>query len=507
MDAASSGGSVASPPNLPLRVRVRVPAETEWTEEPMSPTGRMLADVGFYIVVVMGLAEPVNLPVFRAGIETELLTRFPRFRSVQVTDESKGGKPRWVQTAVNVDDHIIVPTLNPAAVASDPDKTVEDYVSSLSTLPMDRRRPLWEFHFLDFPTSEATSTAVLRLDHSIGDAMSIITLLMASSRSTADPARLPAMPPPPRRTGAIYQRRPLSSPGYCLVWIWSYFVLMWHTLLDVVLIVAMILFSSDPRTIFTCEDDGRHNETRRKRFVHRTFSLDDVKFIKTVMNCTINDVLVGVTSAALSQYYFRKSGDIRTKRICLRSFLPVNTRPISSRQTYVTKVETGNRVGSIVCPFYIALHDDPLEYVREAKMLMRRKKSSLEVMITQMAGELLVKYFGIKIGAFLFRRILTQTTILLSNVVGPAEQITLCGHPVAFLGISIYGQPQAVTVHYLTYGSSIKITLAVDDKQFPDCHKILDDFAESIKLIRNATARKISNSSVHDCVTRNWIRW
>ena len=84
---------------------------------------------------------------------------------------------------------------------------------------------------------------------------------------------------------------------------------------------------------------------------------------------TINDVLVGVTSAALSQYYFRKSGkwsidliawqqlcflymtkqakivsfshiaflssmlgDINTKKICMRSFLLVNTRPASSRQ-------------------------------------------------------------------------------------------------------------------------------------------------------------------------------
>jgi hypothetical protein len=32
----------------------------------------------------MGLGSPLDLPVFRAGIETELLTRFPRFRSIQV---------------------------------------------------------------------------------------------------------------------------------------------------------------------------------------------------------------------------------------------------------------------------------------------------------------------------------------------------------------------------------------------------------------------------------------
>ncbi|VAI20895.1 unnamed protein product [Triticum turgidum subsp. durum] len=338
----------ATPPRRPRSVHVS--AEMECADssmavepEPMSPTGRILEEMGVCIVVLMGLGTPVNLPVFRAGIETELVTRFPRFRSVQVMDGSKDGKPGWVQTKVNVDDHIVFPVLDPAAVVFDPEKTVEDYVASLSTLPMDRRRPLWEFHFLDFPTSEATSTAVLRLHHSIGDAMSIMTLFMASSCSTADPARLPAMPPPPKRTGAIYQPQPrpaLSSLGDYLAWAWSYFVLVWHTLVDIILLAATVLFLSDPRTLLTRGDNGESH--RRKRFVHRSISLDDVKLIKTTMNCTLNDVLVGVTSAALSRYYFRKSGHTNTKSICLRSFVPVNIRPISSRQTYVTKVETGN---------------------------------------------------------------------------------------------------------------------------------------------------------------------
>ncbi|XP_037441800.1 O-acyltransferase WSD1-like [Triticum dicoccoides] len=455
--------------------------------EPMSPTGRILEEMGVCIIVVMGLGTPFNLPVFRAGIETELVTRFPRFRSVQVMDGSKDGKPGWVQTKVNMDDHIVVPVLDPVAVVSDPEKTVEDYVASLSTLPMDRCRPLWEFHFLDFPTSEATSTAVLRLHHSIGDAMSIMTLFMASSYSTADPARLPAMPPPPKRTGAIYQRQPrpaLSSFGDYLAWVWSYFVLVWHTLVDIMLLAATVLFLSDTRTLFTRAD----NVGRRKRFVHRSISLDDVKLIKTIMNCTLNDVLVGVTSAALSQYYFRKSGRTNTKRIYLRSFVPVNIRPISSRQTYVTKVETGNQLSSLICPFDVALYSDPLEYVRKANRSMHRKKSSLEVMFTQVVGELLVKYFGVKIGAFIFHRLVTHTTIALSNVIGPAKHITLCGHPIAFMATSIYGQPQALTMHYLNYGSTIRIIMAVDDAQFPDCHQILDDFAESIRLIKDVAA-------------------
>jgi hypothetical protein len=64
---------------------IRVPAQTtESAEEPMSPSGRMMESMGVYIVVVMGLGSPLDMPVFRAGIEIELLTRFPRFRSIQV---------------------------------------------------------------------------------------------------------------------------------------------------------------------------------------------------------------------------------------------------------------------------------------------------------------------------------------------------------------------------------------------------------------------------------------
>jgi hypothetical protein len=197
------------------------------------------------------------------------------------------GKPRWVQTTVNVDDHIIVPRLDPAAVACDPEKAVEDYVSSLSMLPMDRGRPLWEFHFLDVPTSEATSTTVLRLHHSIGDGASLMTLLMASSLSTADPSRLPAMPPLPNRTGPIYQRRPrppLSSGEALLAWVWSYLVLAWNTLVDGVLLLATMLFLSDPHTLFKRADGGSRSH-RHMRFLHRSLSLDDVKLVKTAMNC------------------------------------------------------------------------------------------------------------------------------------------------------------------------------------------------------------------------------
>lgn len=500
MDASSGSSSAGALRSRPLSIRTkpRPPAAgtAEWTtddstaeKEPVTPTARLMEAV--YIVVTIGLGSPLDLPVFSAHM-TSGLPRYSRFQSIQVTDGSKDGNPRWERVKVKVEDHIIVPTLDPVAVAAGPDKAVEDYVASLSTLPMDRSRPLWEFHFLNFPTSEATSTAVIRVHHSLGDGMSLMKLLLSS----AEPTRLPAMPKQPKRTGAIYAPRP-RSPGALpfLGWVWSYFVLAWNTMVDVALFVATIMFLRDPDTLFKRSDDTVLNP--RRRFVHRSLSLDDVKFIKNAINCTVNDVLVGATSAALSRYYFRKSGNTSTERICLRSVLLVNLRPTHSLQTDVNMIESdksndvawGNQLGYIILPFHLVMHDDLLAYVRKAKKTLDRKKSSLEVVFTCKMSEFFLKMFGLKAGAFIFRRMFANTTIAFSNMIGPAEQTKWCGHPVVFIAPSVYGSPQALIVHYQSYGSTIKVILSVDEEIFPDYSQLLDDFADSFGRIKDAASK------------------
>ncbi|KAF8713985.1 hypothetical protein HU200_027975 [Digitaria exilis] len=451
-----------------------------------------------YVVAAIGLAMPLNAAVFRAGIEAQL-ARHPYFSSIQVTDKHDG-TPRWVPTAVNIDDHIVVVSnLAGAEEDDDPDKAVEDYLSSLSTLPMDHTRPPWEFHFLDVKTSEAASTVALRVHHALADGMSLITLLVSASRSATDPALPATAPPPPaRRKGAIYA--PPSSASF--VWsVWSYLVVAWHTVVDVVTFVATIFFLRDPDTLFKREDHGEPHR-RRMRFVHRSLSLDDVKFVKNAMNCTVNDVLVGVTSAALSRYFFRKAGDTKTRETVLRSILPVNTRPTTSLQMDVDMIKSGksdavrwgNRLGYIILPFHLALHNDPLKYVRKAKQIIDRKKGSLEVIVIHMAIEIIFKLFGPKAGAYIFNNVLANTTITFSNLIGPPEQIELCGHPVAYIAPSVYGLQQGLTVHYQSYSNCIKVILAVDEAQFPDYRQLLDDFAVSLELTKVAAANTSTKS-------------
>ncbi|RCV16615.1 hypothetical protein SETIT_3G152100v2 [Setaria italica] len=509
-EARQEGGSMASAPGVEEQAAVAAAARGRddlEAGEPMSPAGRLFREthLNCHIVALIGLGAAVDVAAARAGLEATLV-RHPRFSSVQVKDDvkNKNAKPRWVRTTVNLDDHIIFPHLDPAATSANPDQAVEDYLSSLSTAPMDHSRPLWELHVLDFPTSEAASAVAVRMHHSLGDGISLLSLLIACTRSAADPARLPELPPAPRRAGPVHARpRPPLSAGLAALalWVWSYAVLAWHTLVDVACFVATSWFLRDPRTPFAAASEGV--EFRRKRFVHRTLSLDDVKFVKTAMKCTVNDVLIGVTSAGLSRYYFRKTSDTNErkksqKNICVRSALLVNIRKTPGLHALAEMMDSsknngakwGNLIGYVILPFHIAMHDDPLEYIRQGKRTAERKKTSLEAVFTYWSGNLIVKLFGMKAAAALCYGMFTNTTMSFSSMVGPAEKVEFYGHPIQYIAPSVYGHPHALTVHYQSYMNSIKLVLAVDDAQFPDSHQLLDDFAESLRLIRQAASTK-----------------
>lgn len=85
----------------------------------------------------------------------------------------------------------------------------------------------------------------------------------------------------------------------------------------------------------------------------------------------------------------------------------VSTTPANfcCRQTLASMMESGkdsgakwgNRLGYMILPFHLAKHDDHLEYVREATKVARRKKSSMESVLTYWSASIIMKIFGIKV--------------------------------------------------------------------------------------------------------------
>ncbi|RVW95492.1 O-acyltransferase WSD1 [Vitis vinifera] len=319
-------------------------------EEALSPVARIFHEpcLNVYVLAISGFKTRIDVDVVKANLGHTLL-KHPRFSSLQ---------------------HVIVPRLH--HTIDSPDKTVEDYISNLSKTSIDFSKPLWELHILNIKTSDAESIVVLRIHHSLGDGMSLMSLVLACTRQISNPEALPTLP-----------LKKTSNP--------------------------------DPDTK-TPLNSGRKKGgvVGPRRFVYRTVSLD-IKLIKNGMKTTINDVVMGVSLAGLSRYLNRRYGEAKEdkgatekknnlpKNIRLRATLIMNVRPSSGIHGLAemmekgSKAKWGTKIGFVLLPFNIALQDDPLDYVRQIKAAIDRKKHSHEAMLTFFIIKMVLKLFGTKV--------------------------------------------------------------------------------------------------------------
>ncbi|KAJ0101389.1 hypothetical protein Patl1_05140 [Pistacia atlantica] len=458
-------------------------------EVPLSPAAQLFHAPSFncYIITIVGCKTRVNPSVIKEGLKKTLI-KHPRFSSKLVTE---GRKMKWSQTIVNVENHVIVPDID--SEMENPEQFVEDYISHITTQPLDLSKPLWELHILNVKTSEAEAIGVFRIHHSIGDGASLISLLLACTRKTSDPEALPSVP--------VQKNEGSGAPERGIWWlflaIWSGIMLIWNSVVDLIMFSATTLFLEDTRNPLKGVPG---DENAPKLFVHRILNLDDIKLVKNAMNMTINDVILGVTQAALSRYLNRinsetdgehKSSNL-PKNIRLRASVLVNLRPTTGIQVLADMMEKGskggwgNRIGYVLLPFKIGLQNDPLEYVRGAKATIDRKKLSLEALCTFSTAKLVLKAFGYRVAAATAVRVLSNTTMAFSNVVGPSEEISFYGHPITYIAPSVYGHPQALTIHFQSYVNKMIVVVAVDPNVIPNPHQFCEDIDESLNIIKKA---------------------
>ncbi|XP_051221577.1 wax ester synthase/diacylglycerol acyltransferase 6-like [Lolium perenne] len=221
----------------------------------------------------------------------------------------------------------------------------------------------------------------------------------------------------------------------------------------------------------------------------------DISQLTTHLSQDKDSWLVTVNGTGYKHVMLGESG---SETIKVRSTLLVNLRKTPGLHALANMMESGknngaqwgNRLGYMILPFHIANHEDPLEYVRKATQVSRRKKSSMESVFTFWSGSVILKILGIKAAASLCYGMMRNTTLSFSNVAGPTEQVVFYGHPIVYIAPGSYGHPHALTMHYQSYANIIKLVLSVDEAQFPDAHDLLDDFDQSLRLIKEAASQK-----------------
>jgi hypothetical protein len=131
------------------------------------------------------------------------------------------------------------------------------------------------------------------MHHSLGDGTSLMSLMLACTRQTDNPEKLPSIPVSMGQSSAV-----AASQSF-LQSFWKMLVLLVNTVWGIFYFLATVLWLKDSDTVIK---GSAGVEQQPKLLVLTELNMEDMKFVKNTVGGTINDVLLGMIGASLRRY-------------------------------------------------------------------------------------------------------------------------------------------------------------------------------------------------------------
>lgn len=484
--------------------------EMEEQGQPVSLISQALSSplMSLYVHVVLEFEEPIaEISRYTKALSDASLQRNPLFSSI--LKEDARGVLRWQKTTVNIDNHTFSPEFPPGEESYD--TWVDDYIAKLSLKPFDQSRPLWEVHFLNYRTSKAGATMVLRVHHALGDGISFMSVLFAIATKADNPALPPTFPAAKRRT------KP-SRPGIGLSKffrrIWHVMLVIWYTTVDVISSALRMTGSINDSKLPIRGPPGV--EYMPLALSSALFQLEDIKEIKKSIGGTVNDVITGIIFYGMQRYLqislsavhgeqslqdaFEKRLEMpkdavikQMKKSKLTALCLINMRSIAGLETIEdmlkpkSQVPWGNHFGFLPLRVPTAGKlDHPLEFVRRAKRDLDRHKISLGVFINAKIMTWLSRFKGPQAIARSLYNTMANTTMGITNMIGPTEEIAIGGSPVKSFYYFASGAPQALGVSIVSYKGGVVLQVHAQ-KAYVDAKMLCKCFIEAFEEIKKGS--------------------
>ncbi|KAK4714368.1 hypothetical protein R3W88_020275 [Solanum pinnatisectum] len=445
--------------------------------EPASPSSQYLNSSNLSLSVIAVLESEIPIE-YEDSLPINLLKDVfvpinPRFSSIMVT--GKKGTKKWKRVEVNYQDHIktpIFPTQKPIEFY---DECFSTYISNLAMEKFPPNRPLWEIHVFKYPTSDAAGNIIFKLHHSLGDGYSLMGALLSCLQRVDNPS-LPLTFPSRQKLNLNNSN---NNKGYISNFkiVPRFFKRIVNTLYDFGWSTLKSTLIEDDRTAIHSGDDGV--EFRSPVLVTKTFSLDSLKQIKANLNVTINDVITGIVIYGTRLYM-----EGVNKETCngkCSALVLFNTRALGGSYKSVSDMIRPNSDmpwGNHFTFLPISLpkltnnkSNNPLYFVQKAHRIIDRKRNSASVWLTSKLLDLLRKLRGPEATARFIHGTLKNTSMALTNMIGPVEEMALANHPIKGLYFVVTGAPQSFSVTIVSYVDKLRIAIVVE-KDFIDPNKL-----------------------------------
>lgn len=494
--------------------------EMEQKGQQVNPISQALSSplMSLYVHVVIEFEEAITeSSCYMKSLVDAALPMNPLFSCIMKEDDR--GVLRWQKATVNIDEHTFVAEFPPGEESYD--AWVDNYISKLARSPFDPSRPLWELHFLNYKTSKAGATMVFRVHHSLGDGISFMSTLFSVATRVDNPDLPPTFPTAKRST---MPSRPGLGLSNCFHRIWHIMLVVWYTMVDVISALLRMAGSINDSQLPIRGHPGVEYMPIALSSV--TFQLEDIKEIKKAIGGTVNDVITGIIFYGMQRYLqislsavgghslqdaFEKRFETpkdavieQMKNSKLTALCLINTRALAGLQNIAemlkpeAQVPWGNHFGFL--PLRVPIGgklERPLEFVRKAKRDLDRHKKSLGVFITARIMTCLGRLKGPQAISRSLYNIISNTTMGISNMIGPMEEIAIVGKPIKSFYFFPSGVPQALGVCIVSYAGVVVLQVRAQ-KAYVNANMLCKCFKEAFEEILESPSEISENGNKHN---------
>jgi WS/DGAT/MGAT family acyltransferase len=447
------------------RARVRKSAmsrvDTAWLRMER-PTNLMM------ISGVMMFETPLDIKTLRKVIETKFLS-YPRFRQKAV--DTPTGAFWQDDQDFDIDWHIRLTAL-PGKGGK---KELERLTSQLASTPLDKTKPLWQFHLVE--RFGGGSALITRIHHCYADGIALVQVILSMTEMGAEKQRAAARAqrwlkkeehaPVAQRVGAIDRYMELGNkmlhkgmdiyrdPGLAAV--------LASEGVDIAKEVGLALsLSDDPETVLK----GRLGVSKRVAWAE-PIPLDEVKSVSQALRCTVNDILLASASGALRSYMLERGEQL--EGITIRATVPVNLRPLEHAK------QLGNHFGLVFLDLPVG-ESNPMRRLERISACMKVLRKSRQAVAT-FGALAAVGMAPPAVQAFALEMFSRKASAVATNVPGPQMPLYLGGSKITDM---MFWVPQTgsigLGISILSYNGRVHFGLIADAKLMPDPDSVIRRF-------------------------------
>ncbi|MCV7371009.1 wax ester/triacylglycerol synthase family O-acyltransferase [Mycolicibacterium duvalii] len=369
-------------------------------------------------------------------------------------------------------------------------RELDEVIGRIASTPLDRSRPLWEFHFAEGMADDRFAL-IGKVHHTLADGVAsanLLARLMDLADGTHDERDEYATCAAPGRSELL--RVAMRDHA-------AHVAALPALTRDAVRGVTKLRRRSRQRTdppglakmFHTPPTFLNHVVSPGRTFATASVPLTEVKQTAKHLGVTFNDIVLATAAGGLRELLLRYDG--RADRPLMAS-VPVSTDLSPDRVT-------GNEIGGLSVSLPVQI-DDPLERVRLTSLATTRAKEDYELLGPKLQGQLM-EYLPPPLTPTLLRWQSQRSkhnplmNVAVSSVPGPRRRGHIGGAPVSEIySIGVLSAGSAFNMTVWSYVDQVDISILSDDKTFDDIHEATDAMMHAFDEIRSAAGLPASTT-------------